>query len=90
MAPPTGARTITSFTTLIRAYWLVIESDDASKTITIALFQDYTNFGGPLIATKNVSRTGERSQTFTYKSVSYEPLPDSLFELPEAVKRVMK
>ena len=66
------------------------ESDDASKSITIALFQDYTNFGGPLIATKNVSRTGERSQTFTYKSVSYEPLPDSLFELPEAVKRVMK
>ena len=66
------------------------ESDDASKTITIALFQDYKNFGGPLIATKNVSRTGERSQTFTYKSVSYEPLPDSLFELPEAVKRLMK
>lgn len=66
------------------------ESDDASKTITIALFQDYKNFGGPLIATKNVSHTGERSQTFTYKSVSYEPLPDSLFELPEAVKRVMK
>ena len=66
------------------------ESDDASKTITIALFQDYKNFGGPLIATKNVSRTGERSQTFTYKSVSYEPLPDSLFELPEPVKRLMK
>jgi hypothetical protein len=66
------------------------ESDDASKTITIALFQDYKNFGGPLIATKNVSRTEERSQTFTYKSVSYEPLADSLFELPEAVKRLMK
>ena len=45
---------------------------------------------GRLIATKNVSRTGERSQTFTYKSVSYEPLADSLFELPEAVKRLMK
>ena len=66
------------------------ESDDASKTITIALFQDYKNFGGPLTATKNVSRTGERSQTFTYKSVSYEPLADSLFELPEAVRRLMK
>ena len=66
------------------------ESDDASKSITIALFQDYKNFGGPLIATKNVSRTGERFQTFTYKSVSYEPLPDSLFELPEAVKHLIK
>ena len=66
------------------------ESDDASKTITTALFQDYKNFGGALIATKNVSRTGERSQTSTYKSVSYEPLADSLFELPEAIKRLKK
>jgi outer membrane lipoprotein-sorting protein len=66
------------------------ESDDASKTITIALFGDYKNFGGPLIATRNVSRSAERSQTTTYKSVSYDPLPDSLFELPEAVKRLMK
>jgi outer membrane lipoprotein-sorting protein len=66
------------------------ESDDASKTITIALFKDYKSFGGPLMATKNVSRTGDRSQTFTYKSVSYEPLADSLFELPEAVKRLLK
>jgi len=66
------------------------ESDDGSKTVTIALFEDYKNFGGPLIATKNISRNAERSQTFTYQSVSYEPLPDSLFELPEAVKRLMK
>jgi len=66
------------------------ESDDGSKTITIALFQDYKNFGGPLIATRNVSRTGERSRTLTYQSVSYEPLADSLFEPPEAVKRLTK
>jgi hypothetical protein len=66
------------------------ESDDPSKTITIALFQDYKNFGGPLMATKNVERAGDRSTTFTYESVSYEPLADSLFELPEAVKRLMK
>jgi len=66
------------------------ESDDASKTISIDLFQDYKSFGGPLMATKNVSRTGDRSQTFTYKSVSYEPLSDSLFELPETIKRLMK
>jgi hypothetical protein len=66
------------------------ESDDASKTIAIALFQDYKNFGGPLMATKNVERAGDQSTTFTYKSVSYEPLADSLFELPEAVKRLMK
>jgi hypothetical protein len=66
------------------------EADDASKTVTIALFQNYKNFGGPLTATKNVERAGDRSTTFTYESVSYEPLGDSLFEPPEAVKRLLK
>lgn len=66
------------------------ESDDASKTLTIALFQNYKNFGGPLMATKNVERAGDRSTTFTYESVSYEPLGDPLFEPPEAVKRLLK
>ena len=66
------------------------EADDASKTLTTALFQDYKNFGGPLIATRNITRTGDRSQTFTYESVSFGPLPDSMFELPEAVKRLTK
>ena len=66
------------------------EADDASKTVTIALFHDYKSFGGPLIATRNIFRTGDRFQTFTYESVSYEPLPDSTFELPEAVKRLTK
>ena len=66
------------------------ESDDASKTVTVALFQNYKNFGGPLVATKNVERAGDRSTTFTYESVSYEPLADSLFEPPEAVKRLLK
>jgi outer membrane lipoprotein-sorting protein len=62
------------------------EADDASKTTTVALFQDYKNFGGPLIATKNTSRTGSQSQTFTYKTVSYELVADSVFELPQSVK----
>ena len=66
------------------------EADDASKTVTTALFQEYKSFGGPLIATRNTARTGDRSQTFIYDSVSYEPLPDSVFELPEAVKRLLK
>jgi hypothetical protein len=64
--------------------------DDASKAITIARFDDYKSFGGPLIATRNSSRTGDRTQTFIYKSVSYEPIADSIFELPQAVKALMK
>jgi len=66
------------------------QSDDASAAVSIALFQDYKNFGGPLEATKRISRTGDHSQSFTFTSVSYEPLPDSLFELPPAVKALLK
>jgi hypothetical protein len=64
--------------------------DTASTDVAIALFEDYKSFGGPLIATKNTSRSGDHFQTFVYKSVSYEPLDDSLFELPQAVKTLMK
>ncbi len=67
------------------------ESDSAgSKVVTTLLFQDYKNFGGPLVATKNILRTGDQTRTFTFTSVSYEPLDDSLFELPDAVKVLLK
>ena len=66
------------------------QADDATSTVTIAQFQDYKNFGGPLVATKLTFRTGDRSRTFTYKSVTYEPLSDALFELPQAVKTATK
>jgi len=66
------------------------QSDDSSKAAIIALFEDYKNFGGPLVATTNTTRSGDHFQTFTYKSVSYEPLADSLFDLPPSVKVLMK
>jgi hypothetical protein len=66
------------------------QSDDKSAAVAIALFQDYKNFGGPLMATKLTFRTGDRSRTFHYKSVTYEPLADSVFELPPAVKALLK
>ena len=65
------------------------EADDPSKTLTFAIFEDYRNFGGPLIATRHPTRQGNKSQTFIYKSVSYEPLADSIFELPPAVKALV-
>lgn len=65
------------------------QSDDRSAAISIVLFRDYKNFGGPQVATKIISQTGDRTRTFTYMSVSYEPLPDSLFELPPAVKALV-
>ena len=66
------------------------ESDDSSKTVTYAIFEDYRKFGGPLIATRNTTRAGNNGRTFIYKSVSYEPLADSIFELPPAVKALVK
>lgn len=58
--------------------------------VTTRLFQDYKIFGGPLVATKNIARTGQETQTVTFTSVTYEPLADSLFDLPAAVKALLK
>lgn len=67
------------------------QSDQKSSTsITITRFEDYKNFGGPLVATKVISRTGNSTQTFTFSSVTYEPLADSLFELPQSVKALLR
>jgi hypothetical protein len=64
--------------------------DNASKNEAIVVFDDYKNFGGPLVATKNLSRSGDQTQTFIYKTISYEPLADSMFDLPPAVKALVK
>ena len=61
-----------------------------SAAVTITLFQDYKSFGGPLVATKLTNRTGDSTQTFTFLTVSYEPLDDSLFELPSAIQALLK
>jgi hypothetical protein len=67
------------------------QSDDAaSADVTTQVFEDYKSFGGPLVATKVVSRTGNRTQTVSYASVTYESLADSLFDLPEAVRALLK
>ena len=64
--------------------------DDASKATWIVLFENYKNFGGPMVATRNTTRAGDHSQTFTYQSISYEPLADSIFDLPPAVQSLIK
>jgi hypothetical protein len=60
------------------------------RAVATLVFQDYKSFGGPLVATKLTARTGDHMRTFTYKSVTYEPLADSGFELPQAVKALLK
>ncbi|MGA3237941.1 MAG: hypothetical protein ABSG03_16750 [Bryobacteraceae bacterium] len=67
------------------------ESDSStSAAVTTLLFQDYKSFGGPLVATKVIARTGDSTQTVTFTSVSYGPLEDSIFELPQAVKALQQ
>jgi hypothetical protein len=66
------------------------QADDKSAVVSTLVFQDYKNFGGPMVATKMTLRTGDHVRTFTFKSVSYEPVADSLFDLPPAVKALVK
>jgi hypothetical protein len=67
------------------------QSDSSgSAVVTVLLFQDYKNFGGPMVATKMIDHTGDTVQTLRFTSVSYEPLDDSIFELPDAVKAQLK
>jgi hypothetical protein len=67
------------------------QSDSStSAAVTTLLFQDYKSFGGPLVATKVIARTGDSSQTVTFRSVSYGTLEDSIFELPQAVKALQQ
>ena len=65
------------------------QADDSSGAIVIVLFEDYKSFGGPLVATKITSRNGDHRRTFTFKTVSYAPLADSVFDLPQAVKALL-
>jgi len=67
------------------------QSDSSSSAaVTTLLFQEYKSFGGPLVATKIISRTGDKTQTIRFTSVSYGPLEDSIFELPQAVKALQQ
>src|SRR5579863_67348 len=62
------------------------QSDDPGGGDTTEVYQDYRSFAGPLTATRRTSHSGDRTQTFTFESVTYSDLPDELFELPPAVR----
>jgi hypothetical protein len=66
------------------------QADAGSPVVNIAVFSDYKSFGARLTPTKLVNRSGDHQQTFTITSVSYEPISDSLFELPPTVKALVK
>ncbi len=51
---------------------------------------DYKKFGDLLQPTKIAQKMGEVEQTITITSITFDPIPDSEFALPEAVKTLLK
>src|SRR6202167_2263243 len=90
MAPRTGARTTISFTTSQPDYWSATASKMTPRRRRGSCCLRTKNVGGPLIATRKTNRTGDQTQTSTYESVGYEPIADSLFAMPRAVKALLK
>ena len=54
------------------------------------VFEDYRDFGGVRIPTKNTTHDGDDVSVFTITSVTWDDVPDSVFELPAAVRDKVK
>lgn len=54
------------------------------------VFEDYRDFGGVRMPTKNTTRDGDDVSAFTIASVTWDDVPDSVFELPAAVRAKLK
>jgi hypothetical protein len=54
------------------------------------VFEDYRDFGGVRMPVKNTARDGDDVSVFTIASVTWDDVPDSLFELPPAVRAKLK
>lgn len=50
------------------------------------VFDDYRDFAGVRMPTKNTTRDGDDVSVFTIVSVTWDDVPDSVFELPAAVR----
>jgi hypothetical protein len=53
-------------------------------------FEDYREFGGVLMPTKDTTRDGDDVSIFAITSVTWDDVPDSVFELPAAVRAKLK
>jgi len=63
-----------------------------SKDAPLAIegFQDYKQFDGLLVPTKEISRDPDGGSTTTYTSVTFDDVNDTVFEVPPAVKQQIK
>ena len=60
-----------------------LQTPDATET-----FEDYKDFDGVLMPVKATSREGDDLAITLITSVTYDDVNDSVFALPEAVKKV--
>jgi len=58
--------------------------------VATQVFENYQDFGGVLMPTKNTTRGGDDVSVFTTASVTWDDVPDSVFELPAAVRAKLK
>lgn len=56
---------------------------------TTATFEDYQNFGGVLMPTKTTGRDADGVSIEVVTSVTYDDVDDSIFALPDAVKKAV-
>jgi len=54
------------------------------------VFEDYRDFGGVRMPTKNTTRDGDDVSVFTIVSVTWDDVPASVFDLPAAVRAKLK
>jgi hypothetical protein len=66
------------------------QSDDALSQPVVAVFSDYKTFGAHLMPTRFVTRTAQDTSSITLERVSYESIPDSLFDLPPSITALTK
>jgi hypothetical protein len=52
-------------------------------------FEDYTNYGGVLMAATETSRDGDDVSVDRIASVTYDDVDDAMFALPEAVRKAV-
>ncbi len=67
------------------------EQDIAGRAVEqITVYSDYKRFGDLLLATRTVVRVMNREQVMTYESIEFNAVDDTVYELPEEVKALVK
>ncbi len=71
--------------------WNVGEQEIPGRTVDrITVYSDYKRFGDLLLPTRTAVRIMNREQVMTFESVEFNTVDETVYELPEAVKALLK